>query len=280
MSPIRQTDARHGRYFYNVNDTYIGRSLHFYGEWSEAEVHLFAQIVRQGDVVLEAGSNIGTHTVALSRLAGPTGRVHAFEPQDHSHQLLCTNLITNGCLNTSVYQSAVGEADGFVHMSELNIHAPENFGGVSLLHSGNVSRKVPLRSIDSLALQRLDFLKADIEGFELQMLTGCAQTLQRCRPILFIESVGPAGDSCAALLQRLIPLGYRCWHYITPLFNPQNFDGWPHNEFPGIWSFDMLCVPDGRAEVTGLDDAAQHPAHCDNPEQWRTARFGHVRATA
>ena len=55
MNPIRQKKARHGNYFYNVNDTYVGRSIHLYGEWSEAEVHLFAQIVRPGDVVILAG---------------------------------------------------------------------------------------------------------------------------------------------------------------------------------------------------------------------------------
>lgn len=277
MNPIRQADARHGRYFYNVNDTYIGRSIHLYGEWSEAEVHLFAQIVRPGDVVLEAGSNIGSHTVALSRFAGKSGRVHAFEPQDHAHQVLCANLITNGCLNTWVYQSAVGAQNGFADLPEFDIEAPNNFGCVSFLYKDRVTRQVPMRTIDSLNLDRLDFLKADIEGFEFEMLAGCAQTLQRCRPVVFIESAGPGGDSRVPLYNHFTALGYQCWDYITPLFNPQNFNGWPHDEFPGIWSFDMLCVPPGRATVTGMNDAVHR--HPGSPEQWRAARFEHVPAT-
>lgn len=281
MNPIRQKNARHGKCFYNVNDTFIGRSIHLYGEWSEAEIHLFSQIVRPGDVVLEAGANIGTHTLALSRLAGATGRVHAFEPQDYTHQLLCANLISNSCVNTSVYQSAVGAQDGFVDMLDADIMLPNNFGAASLLYKqGGNMRKVPLRTIDSLQLQRLDFLKADIEGFELEMLAGSGETLRRCRPVVFIETMGPGGDSTAALRDYFTALDYQCWHYITPLFNPRNFDGWPHNEFPGIWSFDMLCVPAGRAVVSGLDDAMLHPAREENTDRWLEARFAHAGAAA
>ncbi len=281
MSIIRHREGRHGRFFYNVNDTYIGRSMHLYGEWSEAEVHLFSQIVRPGDVVLEAGSNIGTHTVPLSRLAGDTGCVHAFEPQDHIHQLLCANLISNGCTNTRVYQSAVGATDGFTDMMEADIHHPNNFGGVSLLYrDGFAMRMVPLRTIDSLKLDRLDFLKADVEGFEFEMLSGCAQTLQRCRPVVFVESVGPGGDGRARLRDYFLSQGYQCWHYITPLFNPQNFGAWPHDEFTGICSIDMLCVPDGRARVSGLEDAGQAKTAPRTLDEWRGARFEHLPATA
>jgi len=274
MNFIRQREGRHGRFFYNANDLYVGRSLHLYGEWSEAEVHLFAQIVRPGDVVLEAGANIGSHTVALSRLAGHAGRVHAFEPQAQVHQLLCANLVTNGCHNTRTYQCALGAQAGVAEMADLDAATPGNFGGASLLLNGGATQQVPVRTIDSLGLARLDFLKADIEGFEFEMLAGSADTLLRCKPVVFIESVNPqTGDCSAALRDHFLALGYRCWHYITPLHNPRNFDGWPHDEFKGIWSFDMLCVPLGLGAVVGLDDAEHHPAWCEAPEQWRSARF-------
>lgn len=280
MSFIRQTQGRHGHFYYNVNDQYIGRSLHLYGEWSEAEVHLFGQIVRPGDVVLEAGANIGSHTVALSRLAGPTGRVHAFEPQAQVHQLLCANLVANGCQNAWTYQCAVGAQDGSVEMADVNFDAPNNFGAVSLHLQGFPTRPVPIRTIDTLGLSRLDFLKADIEGFEPQMLAGAVETLQRCRPIVFIESVNPhTGDCSEALRDHFTALGYQCWHYITPLFNPHNHAGWPHDEFKDIWSFDMLCVPSGRGVAIGLDDAQTHPARCTDPKQWCRARFERLGGT-
>ena len=67
MSFYELTDARHGRFVYNTNDEYVGRCLAVYGEWSESEISLFRQIVREGDTVIEAGANIGTHTVFLNQ---------------------------------------------------------------------------------------------------------------------------------------------------------------------------------------------------------------------
>ncbi len=269
---LREQTCRHGRFFYNINDLYVGRSLNLYGEWAESEVHLFSQIVRRGDVVLEAGANIGSHTVALSKLAGPNGIVHAFEPQTHAHQLLCTNLIVNGCVNTRTAQCALGAARHETEFPDLSPGQSDNFGAASLLAPSSVMRKVQVDTVDSLGLERLDFLKVDIEGYEPQLLEGARSTIERLRPIAFIESVNPyTGDISGALKAYFLPLGYRCWHYITPLFNPQNFNGLTYDAFPGQWSFDLLCVPPERAQVLGLDDAETHPTQCHAPEQWRSA---------
>jgi FkbM family methyltransferase len=280
MNFIRRREGRHGQFFYNVNDAYVGRSMRLYGEWAEAEVHLFGQIVRPGDVVLEAGANMGAHTVALSRLSGPDGQVHAFEPLGQTHQLLCANLVINGCVNTRTYQSALGATSGHIGMSEPDPGLPNNFGGASLHVRAEHMRPVPMQTIDSLGLRRLDLLKADIEGYEFEMLKGAGATLDRCRPVVFIESVNPyTGDCSAALRDYFVGRGYRCWHYITPMFNPRNFDEYPHDEFKGLWSFDMLCVPPERGTVNGLDDAELHPAVCELPEQWRSAYFERLSNT-
>ena len=76
----RLRDCRYGRMLYNVNDVYIGRSLDQYGEYCEGEVELFRQVIREGDVVFDAGANIGAHTVFFARATGPRGIVFAFEP--------------------------------------------------------------------------------------------------------------------------------------------------------------------------------------------------------
>src|SRR5262245_48257434 len=81
--------CRHGPMLFPRGDMFIGRSLELYGEWSEGEVTLFSNLVVAGDNVVEAGANIGTHTLALSRLVGPQGKVWALEPQQLVFQMLC-----------------------------------------------------------------------------------------------------------------------------------------------------------------------------------------------
>ena len=82
----RVQQSRYGRMLFNANDTYVGTSIEAYGEYSEGEVQLFRQILRPGDVVVDAGANIGAHTLFFARAVSPGGAVFAFEPQ----RLLCT----------------------------------------------------------------------------------------------------------------------------------------------------------------------------------------------
>src|SRR6186997_961635 len=97
--------CREGPMVYNRNDRFVGRSLARYGEYSHDETVLFEQVVKPGWVVVEAGANIGTHTLALSRLAGASGQVHAFEPQRLVFQTLCANLALNHCTNVYAHQA-------------------------------------------------------------------------------------------------------------------------------------------------------------------------------
>src|SRR4051794_7022915 len=87
--------CRHRRMMYLLADQYIGRSLDYYGEYCEAEGGVFDQLVGPGQIVIEVGANIGTHTVRLGQLVGPGGAVIAFEPQRVLFYLLCANLALN-----------------------------------------------------------------------------------------------------------------------------------------------------------------------------------------
>ncbi|WP_254218785.1 FkbM family methyltransferase [Burkholderia multivorans] len=114
MPLYAQQRCRYGTMLFNTNDEFVGRSLALYGEWSEPEPFLFAQMIREGDTVVEAGANLGSHTVMLSRAVGESGTVFAFEPQRHTFQLLCANLALNERLNVRAYQYAIGDAEGVV----------------------------------------------------------------------------------------------------------------------------------------------------------------------
>lgn len=115
---------------YNVHDLYIGRSFDTYGEFSEAEIDVFRQIVRPGDVVLDVGANIGGHTLYLAQAVGPHGKVLAFEPQRMLFQTLCANMAINSITNAYCYNQALGEEHGWVNMPDLDHGSPNNFGAL------------------------------------------------------------------------------------------------------------------------------------------------------
>ena len=58
--------CKHGPFMYNRNDTFVGRSLDLYGEWCDFEIQLLRNFIRPGDTVIDAGANIGTHTIVFA----------------------------------------------------------------------------------------------------------------------------------------------------------------------------------------------------------------------
>ena len=260
----RLTRARHGLLLYNRHDIYIGRSLDRYGEFSEGEVDVFRQLLRPGHVVVEAGANIGVHTVAIARCVGDTGRVVAFEPQRSVFQTLCANVALNSLTNVDCRLAALGEQAGSLFVPQLDVHRDNNFGGLGL-GEYQTGEHVPVESIDRLSLSRCDFIKADMEGMELAVLRGAAATIAKFRPILYVEN--DRQDKSPALIEYLLSLGYQLYWHLPPLFNAGNFFENPLNEFGNIASVNMLCVHSSvKSAIQGLMPVNGLGA------DWRTAR--------
>ena len=233
--------CRHGLFMYNRNDSYIGRSLDLYGQWCEAEIELLGQFLRPGDVAVDVGANIGTHTVAFADLVGTTGRLHAFEPQRLLFQMLCGNVALNGLDNVVCHQRAVGDRHGEIAVPQLPPAATSfNFGAVPLGMQAPASEPATLMALDELALQSCRLIKVDAEDMEAQVLTGAARTIQACQPILYVENDRPgASKKLAPLLKQL---GYHAYWSIFTYFDRHNFycnseDIWP-NHAPAA---NLLC---------------------------------------
>lgn len=235
----RQKACRYGQMLYNINDQYIGRSLDLYGEFSEGEVVVFRQIVQPGHTVVEVGANIGAHTVLLAELAAAAGRVIAFEPQRIVFQTLCANVALNSLPNVVCLQQAVSSQPGSIKIPMFDYTREGNFGGLSL-GTFDFGEDVPVVTIDSLDLPQCHFIKIDVEGMETEVLRGAAQTVERFKPILYVEN--DREDKAAQLVGQLDAMGYYMYWHMPYYFNPNNFLGNPHNAFQNIVSVNVLCV--------------------------------------
>ena len=249
--------CRAGPMIFNRHDRFIGASLAKYGEWSAGEIELLRQVVRPGFVVVEVGANIGAHTVELSRLVGPQGRVLAFEPQRLVFQTLCANLALNSCANVAAFEIAVGAEAGEIDVPFLPPDRPANFGGLSLQagppQSG--SERVALRPLDALGLPACQLIKVDVEGMEVEVLRGAERKVAADRPLLYAEN--DRKERSAELLALLRAWNYRLFWHLPPLFSPANYAGDPDNIFPGIASHNLLCLPAERGlAVKGLREVA------------------------
>jgi FkbM family methyltransferase len=248
----RLTRTRQGLMLYNRHDKYIGRSLDRYGEFSAGEADLFRQAVKPGWTVVEAGANIGAHTLLLSKQVGPRGKVYAFEPQRIMFQTLCANLALSSIANVFARCAALGDAPGTVKVPALDYNIENNFGGLPLdTYPATDGESVPVITIDSLELPQCQFLKVDVEGMELSVLKGARQTIERHRPILYVENDRP--ERSPPLIEFLLALGYRLHWHLPMLYSPENFYQNPVNEFRGTISENMLGVHGSvSSDITGL----------------------------
>lgn len=251
--------CRSGPMVYNKHDIFIGGSLKAYGEFSVFEQALFQQVIHRGEVVVEVGANIGAHTIELSRLVGDDGEVHAFEPQRIVFQTLCANLALNQCRNVYAYQVALGAKPGQIHVPAMDPTTPANFGGVSLGDTPQGER-VPLITLDSLDLPACHVLKADVEGMELEVVSGALETIDRYRPIMYLEN--DREEKSKELLERIMGLGYAVYWHLPRLFNPNNFRGEAVDIWGNIISINVLCLPiECTLDVSGFRRVASATEH-------------------
>jgi FkbM family methyltransferase len=238
--------CRYGLMIFNRNDIWQGRSFETYGEYSESEVEVFRKAVKAGDVVVEIGANMGSHTLPLSRLVGPNGSVLAAEPERHCFYTLCGNLAVNNLRNVVALQQAFGAETGVVNVPELAQDGVLNVGATELEKDwSNVAHyPVAVNTIDSLNLSRLDFLKIDVEGMEEKVLRGGEATIKKLQPVLYVEN--DRADKEESLKNYLLGLGYDIYVHYAPFWNPQNFFELSDNVFADTVSLNLLCLPKSR----------------------------------
>lgn len=248
--PLRLKRCRHGAMLYPAADMYIGRSLDRYGEFSEGEMEVMRQVVRPGQLVLDVGANIGTHTVVLARIVGDGGSVLAFEPQRRIFQILCANVALNALGNVHTHHAAVGRQPGSITVPRLDLSAACNFGGLSLQGAAR-GEPVPVMTIDGLNLPACHFMKIDVEGMEGEVLAGAERTICKYRPVLYLEN--DREDRSAALISELLRLEYRLYWHLPRLYNPKNHFANEENIFANTISVNVLAIhASAKQNITGL----------------------------
>lgn len=254
--------TRDGYCLYNRNDRYVGPAIAAYGEFSAHERDFLLQLCGPGDVVIEAGANIGAHTVELARRVGQQGAVFAFEPQRVVFQALCANVAINSLANVHCHWAALGDAEGSIRVPFLDPSLPENFGGLSIGGEAARSEIVACRTLDGLvSLPRLRLIKIDVEGMERAVISGGKNLIARFKPLLYVEN--DRVEQSEGLMRLLDSLGYNLHWHLPPLYNEKNFYGVAENIFPRLASFNLLCVHRDnalvRTDMPKISDFSAHP---------------------
>jgi FkbM family methyltransferase len=179
------------------------------------------RIIPEDGVVFDVGAHAGQYTKIFSRLAH-RGRVFAFEPGSYARSILRVALYLNRCKNVAIIPMALGDSDDIAILT-LPVKRVGSYG-FGLAHLGantrwsNVRLEVVAqtridRFVEVMHLDRLDFIKADIEGWEMHLVRGGLESIARFRPVMMVEMTNEAlargGDDLSSAYSAIEKLGYR-----------------------------------------------------------------------
>lgn len=223
---LAQSTTRYGNVIYFYNDDPIGACLTHYGEWAQQEMDFLASVLKPDSLVIDVGANIGTHTLFFSHHC-KDGSVLAFEPQQYIYNLLVTNVTINNRYNVVPIRAGVSDKDSKIQM--MNISPFEgnkkiNYGEFKINNEAHAGMYTDIVKLDNYidCLTRVDLIKVDVEGMEIQVLEGAKKLLKKFKPLLYLEFSEKNGNP--ALIKKLQSLGYESYLHVYLKHNPNNYN--------------------------------------------------------
>lgn len=174
----------------------IDFAIFLLGGFELRTLRLYRRIIQPGATVLDIGANIGAHTLPFADMVGSTGRVVAFEPTEFAYAKLQRNLKLNPRLRERVTPLQMALVDSSTAQVPEQIYSSwplDSEEGLHAVHRGRLrgTQGASAATLDdvvhSLKLERVDFIKLDVDGHEPEVLCGAAMTLTRFRPTVLLE---------------------------------------------------------------------------------------------
>ena len=188
------------------------------------DLFLYDYTPQRGDIVLDVGAGIGAEALLFSRLAGKAGRVVSIEAHPSTYARLVDLCKVNALDNVTPLQLAVGDADGEVVLSDVAHHLQNK-----VVSSAEAGIRVPARRLDDIAaeldIDRVDLLKMNIEGAEVQALVGMGSLLDNTRHVCV---------SCHDFL------GIPTKRDVRALLTQHGFDTHSRDDAPEAWTRDYV----------------------------------------
>lgn len=163
--------------------------------WEPTETHWFVRSIREGDIVVDVGANVGYYTLIAGRLVGAGGRVYAFEPEPEAFSFLERNVRLNGLENVVLEQKAVSNEAG-----SLRLYIAERNRGDHRIFQVDGEHR-PYVEVESVVLDDyfgeragdVDVVKIDTQGAEMVILQGMDRILTESEDLVLAVEYWPKG---------------------------------------------------------------------------------------
>ena len=160
-------------------DRWLCLILHRVGLMGAADRAFLSANIRSGMTVVDIGANQGLYTMLFAQCAGPTGQVHAFEPDQRLYAALKSNTEGSNTHNISLYQIALGSKSGAMMLYRSLLNSGDNrLATEDLNDDKREALQIQVERLDDvLTGKRIDLIKMDVQGWEMETLKGMEQLL-------------------------------------------------------------------------------------------------------
>lgn len=203
-------------------DEHMQSQIFWYGYYSRDIVLLMNRILRPGMVALDVGANIGEITMAAARRVGSNGHVYSFEPMASIYPRLKEHVAMNGMNQVTPIAKGLSDRTGTatLFLAEAAFEDGTRHDGLGTLYP-TASRSVAAGDVELTTLDefctnsnitRIDLVKIDVEGAELDVLKGGLTSIARFQPFLIVEvqreTTRAAGYESEDIISLLKSMGY------------------------------------------------------------------------
>jgi len=156
------------------------------------ETKLFNDIIKNGEVLVDVGANIGYFTLLMAKLSGPSGKIFSFEPEDKNFEILEKNVKINNYQNIVLEKKGVSDHNGvnkfFLSSKNTGMHSLQK------IRDDSKEVKIDVIKLDDYfsaldLVKKISLIKIDVEGAEFQVLNGMQTILKNENLKLLIEFI-------------------------------------------------------------------------------------------
>jgi FkbM family methyltransferase len=206
---IRDYRYKKGVFTLSMNDGMEIRSVKDFDPVPLLENFVHARL-KKGASVMDLGGNLGIVSVYLSKRTGKQGKVYVFEPDEKNFNLLSQNVVLNKADNVTPVKKGVWNRNGTLEFFSGGNYT-SSFHKTDYIEKGKSKyavKKVTVTTMDNAAkdlkIKKLDLVKIDIEGSEIQALEGGEKTIRKFKPDLIVEAHIIGGKSTAAGVHEIL----------------------------------------------------------------------------
>lgn len=181
-------------------------------KWYQNEYSKLSNLIHPGSTVIDVGANMGFMALIFSRLVGDTGRVVSLEPSKKTFKKLRRNIQENGLKN--IICQNLGCASSSMDAELYKVSGSSGHSSLKSMHGDTATSNSEIVTVDTLdrivePYKKIDFLKIDTEGFESEVLLGAQKTLEKKRPIIYIELSAQYNKSSEKSIEILRSADYK-----------------------------------------------------------------------